>query len=169
VARRRCLGIFQFSCPTPAVTDNLTKYSNCEPYVVEQHVSFEAHREASTICDKVTDVTARLHRRHELIETYTSNVVSERMVHATLIKVDWIRFADDYNSLSSGKKTAWLKEGYMRANIEQFAGLDPTETKAKFSELDDDFKRWKKKVGNDTTARNRLYELFLEVRIPMQI
>ncbi|KIM72799.1 hypothetical protein PILCRDRAFT_15782 [Piloderma croceum F 1598] len=137
-------------------------YLHCEPYVVEQHVSFDAHRMASTICDKVTDVTARLHRRHELIDTYTSNIVSERMVHTMLIKVDWVRFADDYNGLSFGQKTVWLKEGYMRANMEQFAGLNPTETKTKFSELDDDFKRWKKKVGNDTTARNRLYELFLE-------
>ena len=51
----------------------------------------------------------------------------------------------------------------MRANVERFAGLNPAETKTKFSQLNDDFKRLKKKVGNDTTARNRLYELFLEV------
>ena len=112
------------------------------------------------------DVNARLHRRHELIDTYTSNTIAERMIHTTLIKVDWIRFAADYNDLSSRQKTAWLREGYMRANAEQFYDLDSTQTKAKFSELDQDFKRWKKKVSNDTTARNRLYELFFEVSTP---
>jgi len=62
------------------------------------------------------------------------------MVHTVLIKVDWVRFADDYNGLSSIQKTVWLKEGYMRANVERFAGLNPAETKTKFSQLNDDFR-----------------------------
>jgi hypothetical protein len=99
----------------------------------------------------------------QLIEQYTQSTTSERIIHTLLIKVDWIRFAEDYNSLRPHEKTAWLKEGYMRANPDIFADLDNGEKKEKLKEYDNDFKGWKRRVGKDTTCRNRLYELFIEV------
>jgi hypothetical protein len=104
-----------------------------------------------------------------LIDLYTNATTSERIIHTILIKVDWIRFAFDYNQLSGGRKSTWLKQGFMRARQEEFVDLDETDTKEKLVELQDDFKKWKKQAGNDTTARNRLYELFLHVNFSFDL
>jgi hypothetical protein len=98
-----------------------------------------------------------------LIDTYTTCITSARIIHTILIKVDWIRFAEDYNTLSSRAKTAWLVSGYQLANPAIFAHLDPAEAKQTLQEYSDEFKIWKRLMGKHTTARNRLYQLFVEV------
>jgi hypothetical protein len=47
---------------------------------------------------------------------------------------------------------------------DKFDGLSELESKAKLAEMAEEFKKWKKTVGNDTTVRNRLHQLFLTVR-----
>ena len=88
---------------------------------------------------------------------------SERIIHTILIKVAWIHFAEDYNSLSTFEKTAWLVSGFQPANPGIFENLDNEATKRKLKEHTDNLKTWKRKVGKDTTCRNRLHELFIEV------
>jgi len=56
--------------------------------------------------------------------------------------------------------------GFQLANPDMFSNLDDQGKKAKMQDLADDFKTWKRQVGKETTARNRLYELFLEVTFP---
>lgn len=55
--------------------------------------------------------------------------------------------------------------GFKHAYPDDFSGLSENETIQKYVELDAEFKKWKRKLGKDTTSRNRLYELFLKVRI----
>lgn len=101
----------------------------------------------------------------QLIDIYTQSATSQRIIHTILIKVDWIRFAEDYNSLRGVQKTAWLVSGFQRANPQIFADLDDQETRKKLKEHGEELLAWKRKVGKDTTCRNRLHELFVEVSI----
>jgi hypothetical protein len=150
-----------------------------DDFSIDDPVTSHQHCRESTLCDRVADISQRLHERHEasnprcstrffslshqLIGTYTQTTTSERIIHTILIKVAWIRFADDYNSLRTSEKTAWLVSGFQRANPRIFANLDDETTKNKLKEHIDDLKAWKRKVGKDTTCRNRLRELFIEV------
>ena len=150
-----------------------------EDFSIDDPDTSHQHCIESTLCDRVADIRQRLHERHQasplrcslrsfspshqLIDTYTRTTTSERIIHTILIKVAWIRFAEDYNSLSTFEKTAWLVSGFQRANPGIFENLDNEATKKKLKEHTDDLKTWKRKVGKDTTCRNRLRELFIEV------
>ena len=101
----------------------------------------------------------------QLIDIYTRSSTSRWIIHTILIKVDWIRFAEDYNSLRGVQKTAWLVSGFQRANPQIFANLDDQDTRKKLKEHAEELSAWKRKVGKDTTCRNRLYELFIEVSV----
>jgi hypothetical protein len=150
-----------------------------EDFSIEDPVTSHRHCRESTSCDRVADISQRLHERHQasalcrsvrfcspshqLIDTYTQTTTLGRIIHTILIKVAWIRFAEDYNSLRTSEKTAWLVSGFKLANPGIFADLDDGATKNKLKEHIDDLKAWKRKIGKDTTCRNRLRELFLEV------
>jgi hypothetical protein len=89
--------------------------------------------------------------------------VAYRIMHSIMTKVDSIRFAEDYNGLSQAEKTKWLNEAYIKAHANLFEGVDAADIPAIFAERKVDVSAWKAQTGRQTMARNRLYQLFLNV------
>jgi len=80
-----------------------------------------------------------------------------------MTKVDFVRFAHDYNDLNQQEKTKWLNDAYAAEFPNLFEGIANRE--AVFAEHKADLMAWRRQIGRETTARNRLYELFLNVRL----
>jgi hypothetical protein len=87
------------------------------------------------------------------------------IMHTIMLKVDSIHFAEDYNILNQHEKTSWLNEAYVTAHPVEFDRLDAEEIAEKLVQDKEDVAIWKAKLGRETTARNRLYQLFLNVSI----
>jgi len=151
-----------------------------QEFTLNEPIYYDDHYQASASCDLEIDVLTRLQKRHtvcihvstmtrliplQLIGTYTNDITSKRILHNIFIKIDWIRFAEDYNSLSSRQKTAWLADAFQCERKDVFDGMSAAGRAAEMVTMDAEYKQWKKKVGKDTTSRNRLYELFLAVRV----
>lgn len=79
-----------------------------------------------------------------------------------MTKVDFVRFAQDYNHLNQQEKTRWLNDAYAAEFPDLFEGIADRE--AVFREQKANIVTWRRQIGRETTARNRLYELFLNVR-----
>lgn len=82
-------------------------------------------------------------------------------MHSIMTKVDSIRFAQDYNILTQVEKTKWLNEAYVRAHPIIFEDVDLPDIPVVMAE--NDVAVWKAQMGRQTMARNRLYQLFLNV------
>ena len=88
-----------------------------------------------------------------------------RVTGTVLTKMDAIRFADDFRQLSQKNRCNWLEIAYMESHEEDYGGLSLKEKQDKLKEDRDQVRAWKKEVGHQMTARNRLYELFIEVSL----
>jgi hypothetical protein len=88
-----------------------------------------------------------------------------RVTGTVLTKMDAIRFADDFRQLSQRDRSNWLEIAYMESHEDDYGGLSLKEKQDKLKEDRDQVRAWKKEVGRQTTARNRLYELFIEVSL----
>ena len=60
-------------------------------------------------------------------------------------------------------RSNWFKIAYMELNEEDYGGLSLKEKQDKLKEDRDQVRAWKKEVGWQMMARNRLYELFIKV------
>jgi hypothetical protein len=81
-----------------------------------------------------------------------------------LNKLDAIRFVDDYNGLTQMEKSSWLDEAYVQAHESRYEDLSDDEMVRMMDKDRDEIRLWKREVGRATTARNRLFQLFLKVR-----
>jgi hypothetical protein len=150
-------------------------------YAIQEPFDYNDYFKASIDCDGQPDLVACLQERHfvhiclfniggsptpyyQLIKNYMTGMTSLHIIQIIFVKIDWIRFTDDYNKLKSGQKITWLQNTFKMQHEDKFDGLSELESKAKLAEMAEEFKKWKKTVGNNTTVCNRLHQLFLTVR-----
>jgi len=105
----------------------------------------------------------------QIISEYNANSVSHRIVYSVLVKIDWILFVKDYNKLPQSERSIWLNDGYLHAKSPaSFLQTLEFQRQILHNGLHE-VSSWKKEMGRDTMARNRLLELFLAVSPPLPL
>jgi hypothetical protein len=98
-----------------------------------------------------------------VLSVATSQQTAHNIAESILTKIDAIRFAEDYNELSQIQKSNWLDRAYVQDHPKTFEGMGPQDIKVRMYADRGEVRLWRKDVGRLTTARNRLYELFINV------
>jgi hypothetical protein len=152
----------------------LEDFSSQTPLIISEY-----HKD-SLKCDEEEDLRSRVLMRQKVRVTVCvqsriptplkilwnsgSTEAAYRVVGMVLNKLDAIRFADDFNELTQQGKSNWLDEAYVQAHESRYEDLSDDGMQERLNEDRDEIRLWKREVGRATTARNRLFQLFLKVR-----